>query len=133
MPTALLGAYAYTLIADGGVGSELFAAWNAAALAVLSAFLWLGARLSVTAVPFLLAEYPERGGISCVLMSLSFMRSRKRLPLGLAAVYFLPLATAVGIPIFLPEAAAAFATGISIFIKEDEYAHSAVRRVRRAG
>ena len=133
VPTALLGAYAYTLVADGGVGSELFAAWNAAALAVLSAILWLGTRLSVTAVPFLLAEYPERGGLSCVLMSLSFMRGRKRFLLGLAAVYLLPLATVVGIPVFLPEAAAAFATGISIFIKEDEYARSAVRRVRRTG
>ena len=133
VPAALLGAYAYTLIADGGGSSELFAAWNAAALAALSAILWLGARLSVTAVPFLLAEYPDRGGLACVVMSLSFMRGRKRLPLGLAAVYALPLVTLVGIPIFLPELAAAFATGISIFIKEDEYARSAVRRVRRAG
>ena len=133
VPAALLGAYAYTLIADGGRSSELFAASNAAALAVLSAVLWLGARLSVTAVPFLLAEHPERGGLSCAAMSLGFMRGRKRLPLGLAAVYVLPLATVIGIPIFLPELAAAFTTGISIFIKEDEYARSAVRRVRRAG
>ncbi len=133
VPAALLGVYAFTLIGDGGSSGELFAASNMAALAALSALLWLGARLSTAAVPFLLAEYPDRGGLACAVMSLGFMHGRKRLPLGLAAVYALPLVTVIGIPIFLPELAAAFATGISIYIKEDEYARSAVRRVRRAG
>lgn len=133
VPAALLGAYAYTLLADGGGSGELFAASNVAALAAVSALLWLAARLSITAVPFLLAEFPERSALACAAMSLSFMRGRKRLPLALAAVYALPILSVVGLPIFLPELAAAFATGISIFTKEDEYARSAVRRVRRAG
>lgn len=134
VPAALLAAYAYAALADGGGSDELFAASNAAALAAVSAAMWLAARLSVTAVPFLLAEYPERSALACVAMSLGFMRGRKRTVLALAAIYALPILTAVGLPIFLPELAAAFATGISIFMKEDEYARSAVRReVRRAG
>lgn len=128
IPAALLGAYAFTLVSDGGGSRELFAAWDALILAAVSVVLWLAARLSTMAVPFLLAEYPERGALSCAFMSIGFMRGRKRLPLALAAVYALPMATVAGLPVFLPELAAAYAAGISIFIKEDEYARSAVRR-----
>lgn len=130
IPAALLGAYAYTLVYDGGGSDELFAASNAAALAAVSGAVWVAVRLSVTAVPFLLAEYPDRSALGCVFMSLRFMRGRKRLPLMLGAIYALPLASVVGIPLFLPELAAAFATGVSIFFKEDEYARAGARRAR---
>lgn len=125
-PAAALGAYAYTLVSDGGGSGELFAASNAAVLAAVFAALWLSVRLSLTAVPFLLAEFPDKSALSCVFMSLGFMRGRKRIPLALTVISF--------IPVFLPGAAAAFATGTAIFIKEDEYARSAawagVRRAR---
>lgn len=131
LPSALLIMYSYTLLTNGGDSEELFAAWNAAALAFVFAALWLYVRISMTVVPFLLAEYPERKAMACVMMALGFMRGRKRLPVKLALTYILPIATVVGIPVFLPEFAAAFATGISIYIKEDEYARSALqRRVR---
>ena len=120
-PAAALGAYAYALVSDGGGSSELFAASNLAAAAAVFAVLWLAVRLSITAVPFLLAEYPDRSALGCVFMSLRFMRGRKRIPLALTAL--------AAVPIFLPGAAAAFATGVSIFIREDEYAASVGKSV----
>ena len=78
----------------------------------------------LTAVPFLLTAHPEKSAVGIVFMAFRFMRGRKRFPAMLAAVYALPVLTVVGIPFVLPELSAGFAAGISIFLKEDEYAAS---------
>ena len=129
IPASLSGVYIYFLLSDGGSENELFVAANMSVLAVLSVVFWLSIRLSMVSVPFILAEYPKRSPLSCVFMAFGFMRGRKRLLIALSALYSLPILTVIGIPFFLPELWAAFATGISIFIKEDEYARSAMRRV----
>ena len=124
IPAAVSGKFAFELIADGGESSELFAAVNSAVLSVVFMMMWLAARLSITAVPFLLTAYPEKSAVGIVFMAFRFMRGRKRFPAILAAVYALPVLTVVGIPFVLPELSAGFAAGISIFLKEDEYAAS---------
>lgn len=132
VPSAAAGAYAFDVLSSGGGSRELFAATNSAAAAVVFAALWLAARLSITAVPYLLAVHPEKSGVRVVFMSLGFMRGRKRLPLMLGAVYLPLMLTVVGIPFFLPELAAAFTTGISIFMKEDEYCAVSAQPISRA-
>ena len=122
IPAAGAAIYAAETVSRGGGSRELFGAVNMAVLAVLLMGVWLAARLTAAAVPFLLAAYPEKGGIAAAFGAFRFMRGRRALLLKLFAVYLPLMATIAGIPFFLPELAAALATGISIYIKEDEYA-----------
>lgn len=122
IPAAGAAIYAADTVSRGGGSRELFGAVNMAVLAVLLMGVWLAARLTAAAVPFLLAAYPEKGGIAAAFGAFRFMRGRRALLLKLFAVYLPLMTTIAGIPFFLPELAAALATGISIYIKEDEYA-----------
>lgn len=121
VPAAAAGAYAFSLISGGGGSRELFAASNAAALAIAGIALWISVRLSLTAVPFILAACPEKSAAGAVFMSFRFMRGRRGMPLKLAAAYLLPMLTIAAIPFLIPELAAALSIGMSIFMKEDEY------------
>lgn len=121
IPSILLAGFAVQLVSKGADSRGLIIASNAAALSAAFAFFWLTVRASLTAVPFLLAEFPKKGGFSAVMSSLKFMRGRRKMPLLLAAAYILPMLTIVAIPFLIPELAAAFSIGISIYLKEDEY------------
>lgn len=52
---------------------------------------------------------------------------------GAGLIFLIPLITVIAIPFLIPEIASAYALGISIFFKEDEYARSVQpeRRKRR--
>ncbi len=122
VPSAAAALYSAVLLSGGGGSRELFGAVNMAVVSVMLLGVWAAARITTAAVPFLLAEYPEKGGISLAVAAFRFMRGRRTLLLKLCVVYLPLMATLLGIPFFLPEFASAFATGISIYIKEDEYA-----------
>lgn len=78
----------------------------------------------MSSVPFLLAEYPEKSGIRAVFMSFRFMKGRKKMFVGIGTIFFIPFLTIIAIPFVIPEIASAYAVGISIFFREDEYAKS---------
>lgn len=128
----LISAYiAADILSSGADSSGIFIASNALALTVVSAVMWFKIRLTITAVPWILAAHPEKGGFSAVIAAFRFMRGRRTLPLKLGLAYFFAAVTVVGIPFIIPEFAASFAQGLSIFMKEDEYAGEPVKVRRR--
>lgn len=112
--------YGIRLLSDGADSRELIIATNLIALGFGFAILWAAVRLGLTSVPFLLWEYRELSAVRTVMKSMSFMKNRRGLPLTLIFAYLPPILTIVAAPYFIPEWAAAYAVGISIFLKEDE-------------
>lgn len=120
IPTVLLGKTAVALIIHGGDDKQLFAAVNSAVLCLVFAWIWLNLRISLRAVPFILAYVPELGGFSSVLYSLRCMSGRRRLIFKLIGIYFLPLITVLPAIYFIPEAAASLSLGMWQCINEYE-------------
>lgn len=119
VPAVLSGA-AFCRIAYNGGGEEaLFGLLVTGAFTVLMAVMWIGARIALTAVPFLTVMNVRRTAFGTALYSLRFMAGRKQCMVKLAAVYLLPLFTAF--PFALPELVTAHTLCLSIFLKEDEY------------
>lgn len=121
LPAISAAVFAIRIVSEDADSRRLIIASNAAALAAAFALFWLAVRASLATVPFLLAEFPKKGGFSAVMSSLKFMRGRRKMPLFLGAAYILPMLTVVAIPFLIPELATAFSIGISIYLKEDEY------------
>ncbi len=132
-PAVISGIYTISLLSSSADSRQLFIASNAGALCMVLFFFWIFLKISMTSVPFLLAEYPEKSGIGTVFMSFRFMRGRKKMFVGVGTVFLIPFITIIAIPFIIPEIASAYAVGISIFFKEDEYAQSfqPERRKRR--
>ena len=120
------------ILSYGGESQEIFVAVNALALSVVSVMMWISLKLSLTAAPWILAAYPEKGGFFAVIGAIRFMRGRRSLPVKLFLAYIFPAVTVIGLPFVIPEAAAAFSQAVSIFMKEDEYAGNPVFRRRRS-
>ncbi|MDE6784397.1 MAG: hypothetical protein K2J26_03375, partial [Ruminococcus sp.] len=114
-------AAAFIMLSDGGDWIELILAANTIVLGLISAAIWAGIKISLMSAPFLMAAFPEKGAWRTVFMSFRFMRGRRKMPVYIALFYFLPVITIIPVFYFIPEIAAAYATGISIFMKEDEY------------
>ena len=122
VPTAFFGVYAYILINNGNSTDDLFMAVNAVVLAVMSFFMWINVRITMLAVPFLMAHYPYKSVIKLVFRSFRFMKGRRSNIVKIFARYILPLITLVPVPYLLPEIMTAYALSISIFVREDDYA-----------
>lgn len=122
LPSLSAVAYAIYLLSDGAKGGELIFSANLIALGIIIFIYWAGIRLSLTAVPFLLWKFKNISALKVVFFTLRFMRKRRRFPLMLALTYLPPVMTIALAPYFIPEWAAAYAVGISIFLKEDETA-----------
>lgn len=132
-PAVISGIYAIKILSSDADNTELFIASNLFALCVFSFIAWIAVKISMSAVPFLLAEYPEKSGFRVVFMSFGFMKGRKIMFAGVGILFFLPVITIIAIPFLIPEIASVYAVGMSIFFKEDEYARStkAVCRKKR--
>lgn len=129
----LASAYlAVRILSYGADSSELFIAVNGIVLTAVSVTVWILLKLSLTAVPWILAAYPEKSGSSAVLAAIRFMRGRRSLPVKLLIAYILPAVTVIGLPFVIPEAAAAYSQAVSIFMKEDEYAGEPIFRRKRS-
>ncbi len=123
IPVVVSMAFAVNMLSDGAEGGELFAAVNLIALSIALGVYWLSVRLGLTAVPLLLWRKKELSAFRTVIFSLKFMRHRRGLPFKLILTYLPLTLTVVGAPYFIPNWAASYAVGISIFFKEDENAH----------
>lgn len=120
LPGVLSAACGIGMLSDGADSGELIAATNLIAVGIGFVILWGAVRLSLTAVPFLLWERRDLSAVRTVIYALRFMRERRGLPLTLIFIYLPPVLTIVAAPYFIPEWAAAYAVGVSIFLKEDE-------------
>lgn len=140
IPAALFGKTAYALISagiDGSAEIHLFMSVHAAVLTILSLGLWLGAKLALLSVPFLMIRFPERNVLRLLRDSFSFMKGRRGTLLKIFARYIPPMALIITIPFLLPKLFAAVALFISISLREDEYLegnkiHSEVGKARHA-
>ncbi len=132
-PCIVSGVYTVSLLSSSSDSGQLFIASNTGALCIVLFVFWISVKINMSSVPFLLAEYPEKSGIGAVFMSFRFMRGRKKMFVGVGTVFLVPFLTVIAIPFIIPEIASAYAVGISIFFKEDEYAGTicSERRKRR--
>ena len=120
-PAVFFGISAYSML-HGTLGTdEMFMAANSAVLALVSFILWISLKLSFAAVPFILVRYQQKSPLRAVLYSVKFMSGRKGVMLRLAAVYFIPALSIVGLAFALTRIMTAFSLSTDIFIREDEY------------
>lgn len=120
IPTVLLGKTAVVLIMSGGDDKRLFIAVNSLVLCLVFFGIWVSLRISLKAVPFVLAYMPEIGGCGAVMYSLRCMSGSRRMIFKLVGVYFLPLVTVLPAIYFIPEAAAALSLGMWQIFNEYE-------------
>lgn len=90
-------------------------------LTIVSLFLWINVRLTLLAVPFLMAHFPQKSVFRLVFHSFRFMRGRRADIFKLFTAYSFPIITLITAPYFLPEMMTAFALSISIYVREDDY------------
>lgn len=121
VPVFLFGAAAYWLASQGEGSISVLMTVHAAVMTVISAFLWLRAKLAMLAVPFIMVHFTEKSAFEAVRYSLRLMRGRRGALLRLLAVYLPPMLTIIAVPFLLPRLFSAAAVLIDIYIKEDEY------------
>lgn len=142
VPCIVSAVYTISLLSSSADSQKLFIASNTGALSVALFIFWISVKISMSSVPFLLAEYPEKSGLKAVFMSFGFMRGRKKMFVGVGLIFLIPFLTLIAVPFLIPETASAYAVGISIFFKEDEYARTvqperrkrlSARKIRQRG
>lgn len=130
IPTVMGFYHALEILKGGADSRDIFKATQFAVGSLIFLLLWFRIKLSLAALPFLMAEIPEKNSFSLVLYSLKFMSGRTGTVLRLFLLYLLPLVTIVGIPFVMPEIMAALAVSIDIFMKEDEQSYFADLKLR---
>ena len=131
-PAAFFGITAYSLFISSRDAGGMFMTVHAMSLTAVSLGVWLSAKLTFAAVPYLLAEFPDMSAFRAVLFSVKFMRGRKNILLRLIVLYLPAMLPVVTIPFVLPELKTAFALTIHIGVKEEEYLEGAeIHRHRR--
>lgn len=121
LPAAFFGVNAYRLLITGHSAGELFLTVHAFVLTLASVGMWISLRISLSALPFLMALRPETSVLRLTFRSLRMMRGRKSVLIRLIAAYLPLIVTVVGIPFALMRISAAWALCISISLKEEEY------------
>lgn len=134
IPAVFFGVTAYSLLISSHSAKELFMTAHAIMLTLVSIGMWISLKLSLTAVPFLLVQFPKKSVFHVVRESIGFMNGRKAALVKLMAVYLPPMLTVIAVPILLPELMTAFSLSIDIYIKEDEYLerNKTYSRIRQA-
>lgn len=118
-PAAFFGITAYSLFRSGQ-GSGIMAL-HASVLTVMSLGIWLSLKLSLAAVPFLLARYPGSTALRTVMYSVRFMSGRRNVLLRLKLIFLPELLSFAAAPFAVARIRTAFALSIDIFTKEEEY------------
>lgn len=121
IPAIFFGLTTYSLITDDLDTKGVFMAVHAFSLTVASVILWISLKISLAALPYLLVKFPQKGVFRTAVYALRLMSGRKAAVLRLAAVYFFPMLTVIGIPFAYTGFMTSFYLSIEIFIKEDEY------------
>lgn len=120
-PAAFFGITACSMFSTARTARELFLTCHAFMLTAVSVLLWISLKISLAAAPFLMVHFPGYSPFRIILLSIKFMRGRKSVLVGLAAVYLLPMVSVIGLPFACTQLTTAAALCISIYIKEDEY------------
>ncbi|MDE5558980.1 MAG: hypothetical protein K2J32_15045 [Ruminococcus sp.] len=118
IPAGISAVTAYYFIMNT---DDLFMVVQAVVLTIVSLYFWLNVRLTLLAVPFLMAHFPQKSVFKLVWYSFRFMRGRRTGMLKLFMTYAFPVITLVTAPYFLPELMTAFSLSISIYVREDDY------------
>lgn len=118
VPAGVAGITAYYFIMNT---NDVFVIVQTIVLTIVSLFLWINVRITLFAVPFLMAHFPQKSVFRLVFHSFKFMRGRRSDILKLFTAYSFPLLTIITAPYFLPEMMTAFALSISIYVREDDY------------
>jgi len=121
VPAAFFGVNAYRLLVSGHTAGELFLTFHAFVLTALAVGMWISLRISLSALPFLMAQFPDRSVVRLTFMALRIMKGRKAVFIRLMAIYLPAALTVIGIPFALTRVSAAWALCISIRMKEEEY------------
>ena len=121
IPAGICGMTAYYFIVNGKGTNDLFIAVHAIVFTVVSLFMWLNVRITMFAVPFLMAHFPHKSVLRLVFGSFRFMKGRHTDMLKLFASYILPMLTIFSVPYLIPEIMTSFSLIISIYIREDDY------------
>lgn len=122
IPTVFFGITAFRLISESSDSSvRLFMAVHAAVMTLLSAGLWVRAKLAMMCVPFLLIREPEKSVFSISAESFRFIRGRRSTLLKIILFYAPQGLLIFTAPIALSGLLSATALCIDIFIKEDAY------------
>lgn len=118
IPAGICGITAYYFIMNT---EDLFMVVQAIVLTIASLYFWLNVRLTLFAVPFLMAHFPQKSVFKLVWYSFRFMRGRRGGMIKLFTAYAFPIITLITAPYFLPELMTAFSLSISIHVREDDY------------
>ena len=129
VPVVISGYYLIDMLSSGTDSTGIIIASNAVAVFIISLILWTAVQLNLIAVPFLLAEFPEKSGAGAVLLSFRFMRGRRKTVLNLWLIFLIPMLFVITVPFIIPELLTAYTFGISIFLKEDEYSGYQKKRI----
>lgn len=121
LPAAFFGWNAYRLLASGHSAGELFLTVHAFVLTAVSVGAWLSLRISLSALPLLMAACPEVGVIRLTFRAFRITSGRRTVLLKLAAAYLPMSAAVISLPFVLTRIWAAWALCISISLKEEEY------------
>lgn len=124
IPAVFFGVAAWNMLPESRTPGKLFLTSHALLLTGFSLFMWISLKLSLSAVPFLLAEFPEMTAFQASVHAVRFMKGRKSFIVRLAALYALPVITVIAAPLALTELLTALSLGISIYVKEADYAAS---------
>ncbi len=119
VPSIFFGRTALALMHSAENVSGTFLTIHAAVLTAVSVGVWLSVKISLAAVPFILAEDRELGVFRAVIKAFRIMLGRKTAVVRLTLIC-LPLML-VAFPAAFTLLSAAFSLLVSICLKEDEY------------
>lgn len=121
IPAAFFGVNAYSLFVSSHSIGGIFLTCHAAMLTVISVIFWISVKISLASGFFLAAHFPKMNAFKIITYSIRFTRGRKK-ELIKPVLFYIPLIpTVIGIPYAVTRMMTAYALGISIYIKEDEY------------
>ena len=121
LPVLFFGGSAVRLVSQDGSGFQVFMAFHAATLTAASVYFLLKVRLSLTAVPFMLVQFPQISPLKTVLKAVRFTNGRRGEILGVMLVCIVPALTVIGIPAAVMTYFSAMSTLTEIAVCEDDY------------
>lgn len=121
IPAFFFGAVGVSLLHSAHSTGEVFLTVHAFALTVLSVMIWVSVKLTLAAVPFIIADKRDMGSWRAALTALRILHGRKPVIVRTALLYLPPMLTVIAFPSALTSLMTAFALCVSIGIKEEEY------------
>lgn len=122
-PAFFFGAAGLSLLHSADSAGEVFLTVHAFTLTAVSVMIWISAKLTLAAVPFVIADKRDMGIWRAAFTAARILRGRRGVIAAAALFYLPPMLTVIAFPAALTALMTAFALCVSIGIKEDEYIH----------